>query len=70
MVETAWQEQDEGSAVLEGGSEGKVVSENEAKWPELGTWLGPLELFPIGVPSVASWCLLGGDAESSCGLCL
>lgn len=47
-----------------------MASENEAKWPELGTWLGPLELFTSGVPSFASWCLLGGDTESLCGLCL
>ena len=47
--------------MLGGGSEGKAVSENEAKWPELGTQLGPLKLFPVGVPSFASWYLLGGD---------
>ena len=56
--------------MLEGGSEGKVGSENEAKWPELGAWLGPRELCTTGVPSFASWCLLGGDTESSRGLCL
>ena len=56
--------------MLEGGSEGKAVSESEAKCPELGTRLGPLKLFPVGVPSFASWNLLGGDAESLCGLCL
>lgn len=47
-----------------------MASESEAKWPELGTWLGLLELFTSGVPSFASWCLLGGDTESSCGLSL
>lgn len=43
--------------MLEGGSEGKVGSENEAKWPELGAWLGPLELCTTGV------CLVGTQSH-------
>ena len=34
--------------MLEGGREGKMVSENEAEWPDPGSWLGALQLFTTG----------------------